>query len=460
MSENGKKQLHLGVFMLNAGQHMGGWRHPETQADRLLDIAFYQDFARLAERGRFDTILVLEQIAIGEHLGKVAAERTIPTLDTVTLLSVMAAVTERIGLTGTLSTTYNDPFHAASRFATLDHLSKGRAGWNMVTSQDPLIAAQFSKDAHMDHALRYERANEFAEVAMKLWDSLEEDAAASAQTSGPYIDPAKVHDIDHHGTYFSIRGSSYIPRPVQGHPVLFQAGSSGSGLKFAAQKAEVVFTAQVDLHEAQAYYAHLKGLVQSYGRRPDQLHILPGLAPIIGSTEQEAKEKEAYFNELVLPQTAVNILAGTLDIDLSSYPLDGPFPYWEIDAEANNSKKSRLQLLKDLGQREGLTVRQMSRHVISAGGHHTFAGTPEQLADLMETWLDQGACDGFNIMPSHYLRGLEEFVDHVVPVLQQRGRYRTEYTGHTLREHLGLKPPVNRWRREQPEQAQIPITHS
>ncbi|MCR8635880.1 LLM class flavin-dependent oxidoreductase [Paenibacillus radicis (ex Xue et al. 2023)] len=440
-----KKQLHLGVFLLNTGQHTGGWRHPETQADRLLDLAFYQDFARLSERGKFDTILILEQIAIGEQNGKVAEERSIPTPDTLTLLSIMASATEKIGLTATLSTTYNDPFYVAARFATLDHLSRGRAGWNMVTSQDPRLASQFSKEAHMDHALRYDRANEFVDVAMKLWDSLEEDALLADRSSGHYFNPAKVHDINHSGDYFAISGSSYVPHPLQGYPVLFQAGSSGSGLKFAAQKAEVVFTAQDNLLDAQAYYANLKGMLEQYGRRPDQLHILPGLAPILGSTEREAKEREEYFNELVLPEVAVRTLSGTIDVDLSAYPLDGPFPYWEIDAEANNSKKSRLQLLKDLGKREKLTVRQMSRHVISAGGHHTFAGTPEQLADLMEEWLDHGACDGFNIMPSHYLRGLEEFVDHVVPILQQRGRYRTEYTGSTLRDHLGLANPANRW---------------
>lgn len=438
-----KKQLHLGVFLLNTGQHVGGWRHPETEAD-LLDMTFYHNFAKLSERGKFDTILVLEQIAIGEQNGKVAEDRSIPTLDTLTLLSVMASVTEKIGLTATLSTTYNDPFHVAARFATLDHLSGGRAGWNMVTSQDPRIASQFSKDAHMDHALRYERANEFVEVAMKLWDSWEEDALAAGRSSGLYTDPAKVHDIDHSGRFFAMSGASYVPRPVQGHPVLFQAGSSGSGLKFAAQKAEVVFTAQDNLEDAKAYYANLKGMLRQYGRRPEQLHILPGLAPILGSTEREAKRREEYFNELVLPEIAVKTLSGTIDVDLTSYPLDGPFPYWEIDAESNNNKKSRLQLLKDLAQREKLTVRQMSKHVVAAGGHHTFAGTPERLADLMEEWLDNGACDGFNIMPSHYLRGLEEFVDHVVPILQKRGRYRTDYTGSTLRDHLGLTAPANR----------------
>ncbi|GGA12450.1 putative monooxygenase YxeK [Paenibacillus marchantiophytorum] len=444
-----KKQLHLGVFLLNAGQHTGGWRHPETQAERLLDISFYQDFARLSERGKFDTILILEQIAIGEQNERVAEERSIPTLDTLTLLSVMAAVTERIGLTATLSTTYNDPYHVAARFATLDHLSGGRAGWNMVTSQDPRIASQFSKDAHMDHTLRYQRANEFVEVAMKLWDSWEVDALVANREVGIYLDPAKVHDIEHSDTHFSFSGSSYIPRPVQGHPVLFQAGSSGSGLQFAARKAEVVFTAQDNLHDAQRYYANLKGMLEPYGRDAEKFHILPGLAPILGSTEREAKERQVYFNELVLPEIAVRNLSGTIDVDLSSYPLDGPFPYWEIDAEANNSKKSRLQLLKDLGQREKWTVRQMSQHVISAGGHHTFAGTPEQLADLMESWIDQAACDGFTIMPSHYLQGLEEFVDQVIPILQKRGRYRTEYTGHTLREHLGLTSPANRWSKVQ-----------
>ncbi|RKN80490.1 LLM class flavin-dependent oxidoreductase [Paenibacillus ginsengarvi] len=442
---SGARQLHLGVFLLNTGQHTVGWRHPETEADRMLDMSFYRQFARLAEKGLFDTILVLEQIAIGEQNGKVLEERPIPTPDTLTLLSVMASATEYIGLTGTLSTTYNDPFHVATRFATLDHLSGGRAGWNMVTSQDPRLASQYSKEAHMDHAERYRRANEFVEVAMKLWDSRDYGALPADRRSGLYYDPAKVHKIDHSGDFFAIQGSSYVPRPIQGHPVLFQAGSSGSGMQFAAQKAEVVFTAQDNLHDAKAYYTALKGMLSQYGRMPGQLHILPGLSPYLSSTEKEAKEREEQFNELVLPEIAVKTLSGTIDVDLSTYPLDAPFPYWEIDPASNNSKKSRLQLLKDLGEREKPTIRQMSKHVVSAGGHHTFTGTPEQLADLMEQWHDEGACDGFNIMPSHYFRGLEEFVEQVVPLLQKRGRYRTEYTGSTLRDHLGLARPVNRW---------------
>ncbi|MEF3304437.1 LLM class flavin-dependent oxidoreductase [Paenibacillus sp. GYB003] len=441
---SGAKQLHLGVFLLNTGQQTVGWRHPETEAGRMLDVTFYREFAKLAERGKFDTILVLEQIAIGEQNGKVAEERPIPTPDTLTLLSTMASATERIGLTATLSTTYNDPFHIASRLATLDHLSGGRAGWNMVTSQDPRIASQYSKEAHMDHAERYRRADEFVEVAMKLWDSWEDDAVLADRRAGRFVDPGKVRDIGHNGEFFAFSGSSYVPRPIQGHPVLFQAGSSGSGMQFAARKAEVVFTAQDNLHDARAYYAKLKGMLAPYGRKPEQLHILPGLAPILGSTEQEAKEREERFNELVLPEIAVKTLSGTIDIDLSSYPLDAPFPYWEIDPESNNSKKSRLQLLKDLGEREKPTILQMSRHVVSAGGHHTFTGTPERLASMMVEWLDEGACDGFNIMPSHYFRGLAEFVDHVVPILQRKGRYRSEYAGRTLRDHLGLARPVNR----------------
>jgi FMN-dependent oxidoreductase (nitrilotriacetate monooxygenase family) len=434
--------MHLGVFLLNTGQHMGGWRLPETDAGRLLDIGFYRDFARLAERGRFDTILVLEQIAISEQKGKVLEERSIPTPDTLTLLSVMASATEKIGLTGTISTTYNQPYHVASRFATLDHMSGGRAGWNMVTSQDTQLAAQFSKDAHMDHALRYERANEFVEVVMKLWDSWEEEAVVADPFSGVYVDPAKIRTFDYSGKYFSYQGKGSVPRPIQGHPVRFQAGSSSSGLTFAAQKAEVVFTAQDNLQDAIAFYRHLKGLLAQYGRTADELHILPGLAPILGSTEQEAKEREAHFNELIVPEAAIRILSDSVNVDLTSYDPDSPFPYWEVNPETSNSKKSRLQLLKDLAKREKLTIRQMSRHVIAAGGHHTFAGTPEQLADLMEQWFDAGACDGFNIMPSHYLRGLEEFVDHVIPILQKRGRFRTEYAGNTLRDHLGLKRPA------------------
>ncbi|MEW9701697.1 LLM class flavin-dependent oxidoreductase [Paenibacillus sp. SI8] len=440
-----KKQVHLGVFLFGPGQHAGSWRHPATQSDRLLDIGFYQEFAKIAERGKFDTILVLEQLAIGDLNGKVIEDRPIPTLDTLTLLGVMAAVTEKIGLTATWSTTYNDPFHTAARFATIDHLSRGRAGWNMVTSQDSRVAFNYSKDAHMDHALRYQRAAEFVDVAKKVWDSWEEEAILADKCSGAFFDPGKVHDIHHKGAFFSVEGRSTIPRPIQGHPVLFQAGSSESGLHFAAQKAEVVFTAQDNLQDAQAYYAKLKALTSRYGRKSEQLHILPGLSPILGTTVKEAKELEAYFNELILPEAAVKVLSGTLDIDLSVYPIDGPLPYSEIQAETNNNKKSRVQLLKDLAQRENLSIRQLSKHVVAAGGHYSFVGTPEQLVDHMETWIDQDACDGFTIMPSHYLSGLEAFVDQVVPLLQEKGRHRIDYTGHTLREHLGLERPASPW---------------
>lgn len=444
-----RRQLHLGVFLFGPGQHTGGWRHASTQSERMLDLSFYQDYARLAERGLFDSIIVLEQLAIGDSKGKVVEERPIPTLDTLSLLAVMASVTERIGLAGTLSTTYNDPFHVAERFATLDHLSGGRIGWNMVTSQDHRVAFNYSKDAHMDHTLRYQRANEFIEVTKKLWDGWEDDALLFDQASGALFDRAKVHKIEHAGQFFNVTGQAYVPRPVQGHPVLFQAGSSESGKHFAAQHGEVVFTAQDNIKDGIAFYNSLKGLLAQYGRRPDQLHILPGLSPIIGSTEYEAKELQRQFDELILPQYAVNVLSGTLDIDLSAYPIDGPLPYGEIDAETNNNKKSRVQLLKDLAQRENLSIRELSMYVVTAGGHQTFVGTPEQLADRMEEWLDAGACDGFNIMPSHYLQGLEDFVDHVVPELQRRGRYRTEYTGHTLREHLGLERPTSPWVRKQ-----------
>ncbi|WP_201318538.1 MULTISPECIES: LLM class flavin-dependent oxidoreductase [unclassified Paenibacillus] len=441
---NDSKPLHLAVFLAGPGLHAGGWRHPDTHADRLLDLSFYHEFAKISERGLFDTIMLVEQIAIGESHGKVVEERPIPTLDTVTVLAAMAAVTEKIGLTATLSTTYNDPFHVALRFAALDYISGGRAGWNIVTSQDARVALNFSQEAHLDHALRYRRAGEFVDVVKKFWDSWEDDALLAETRTGAFYDIAKVHDVDHAGEFFNISGKAYTPRPIQGYPVLFQAGSSESGKQLAAQHAEAIYTAQDNLEEAQVFYEDLKGLLGRYGRRREQLLILPGFSPVLGSTESEAKELERQFNEFVHPEYAVKLLSGLLNVDLSTYPIDGPVPIGEINVAASHNK-SRVQLLKDLAERERLTIRQLSKHVVAASGHYSFVGTPEQLADLMEAWIDQGACDGFTIMPSHYLRGLEDFVDHVVPILQQRGRYRTAYSGSTLRDHLGLERPANRW---------------
>ncbi|GAA3402450.1 LLM class flavin-dependent oxidoreductase [Paenibacillus hodogayensis] len=437
-----KRQMHLGVFLFDVGQHVGGWRHPNTYSDRLLDLSFYHDFARMAERGKFDTILVLEHLTIGGVKGIVTGERPFPQLDTLTVLAAMASVTEKVGLTATLTTTYNDPFHIASRLSTLDLLSGGRAGWNMVTSQDGAAPFQYSQQSLMPHASRYERGSEFMDIVQACWDSWDPEAVKADAAAGLYFDPSKVRSFAYNGRHLSVSGKGYVPSSPQGHPVVFQSGSSESGKRVAAEKAEVVFTAQNNLPDAQTFYASLKGMLGDFGRTSDQLLVLSGLSPILGSTEREAKEAEAYFAELVLPHVAVRVLSGHLDFDLSPYPLDGPLPYDEIDIDSRMNKKARVQLIKDWARRDKLTIRELSKRVVAAGGHYSFVGTPEQLADLMEQWIDERGCDGFNIMPSHFPGGLEQFVDYVVPILQRRGRFRRDYEGSTLRDHLGLALPT------------------
>lgn len=440
-----KKPLRLGVLATYAGVHAGAWRHPSTKSEQLLDLSLYRDFARIAERGKLDTILLVEVQSFPERKGKLAEDFTIPVPDNMTILSVMASATERIGLTGTYATTYNDAYHVARKFATLDHLSGGRIGWNIVTSQDPIAPFNYSMETALEHSQRYERAADFIELVKKYWDGWEDDAIVPDRGSDAYVDPGRIHPIRHDGSFYPVTGKTNFPRPIQGYPVLFQAGSSESGMNLAAQHGEVIFTAQDNLRDAKAFYQTIKGKLARYGRRPEDLAVLPGVAPILGSTEREAKQLEEELNELVIPEIAVQRLSGLVGIDLSSYPIDGPVPLSEIDPATSKTAQSRIQLLKDLAERERLSIRQLSIHALSGAGHYPFVGTPEQLADLMEEWQEAGACDGFNVLITHYLDNLQILADHVVPVLQKRGLRPPDYTGQTLRENLGLTRPANPW---------------
>lgn len=359
-----------------------------------------------------------------------------------TLLSALSVVTERIGLTATVSTTYNEPFHLARKFASLDYLSGGRAGWNLVTSATEAEAKNFSREKHMEHTQRYERAKEFVDVVTKLWDSWEDDAFLRDKESGIYFDPDKLHVPNHKGEHFSVRGPLNVARPLQGYPVIIQAGSSEDGQNLAAQTAEVVFTAQQTLAEAQAFYSGLKGRLAKYGRSPDDLKIMPGVFPVIGKTEQEAKDKYEQLQELIHPTVGLGLLSGLVGgVDLSSYPLDGPVP----ELPDTELAKSRLKLLTDLAKRENLTIRQLYLAIAGARGHRTIWGTPQQIADQLEEWFVNGGADGFNIMPPWLPGGLDKFVDLVIPELQRRGLFRTEYEGRTLRENLGLPRPENQF---------------
>ena len=441
MSAN-KKQIKLGAFLMSSGHHLAAWRYPEARADGGLSFQHFRQVAQTAERGKFDMIFFADGVAVRDRGSTEAMSRSgqVVHFEPLTLLSALSVVTERIGLAATVSTTYNEPFHLARKFASLDHLSGGRAGWNLVTSATEAEAQNFSSEKHMEHRLRYERAKEFVDVVTKLWDSWEDDAFLRDKESGIYFDPDKLHIPNHKGTHFSVRGPLNVARPPQGYPVIIQAGSSEDGQDLAAQTAEVIFTAQQTLGDAQAFYASVKGRLAKHGRSPNDLKIMPGVFPVIGKTEQEARDKFDRLQELIDPKVGLGLLAGMLGgVDLSSYPLDGPLP----DLPETNLAKSRQLLLIELAQRENLTIRQLYLWIAGARGHRQILGTPEQIADQLEDWFVNGGADGFNIMPPYLPGGLDEFVEFVIPELQRRGLFRTEYEGWTLRENLGLPRPVN-----------------
>lgn len=429
-----QRKLHLNAFISGTGHHEAAWRYPDSTPELGLNIRHYQRIAAVVERGLLDSIFVADGYS-GRSSGK---------LEPFTQLAALAAVTEHIGLIATVGTTYNEPFHVARKFASLDHISNGRAGWNIVTTGTESTAFNFGLDAHPEHSLRYEYADEFVELTKQLWDSWEDDAIKYDKANGIQIDNDKVHEINFKGQYYSVKGPLNIPRPPQGYPVLVQAGSSETGKGLAARTAEVVFTAQQTLEEAQAFYSDVKSRLPKYGRTPDQLHILPGLSPIIADTEAEARDIEEELNGYINVESAVRRLSDRVGIDLSAYPIDGPLPIDDLPGiDAINGRKGRYQLVVDLAVRENLTIRELTRRLAGARGHITFTGTPIQLADLIEKWFHQGGADGFNIMPQLYPSGLEAFVDKVVPELQNRGLFRTSYEGTTLRDRLGLARPAN-----------------
>lgn len=441
-----KRQLHLNVFLMNAGHHEAAWRHSSTEPHNITDIRYFQRLAQIAEDAKFDSLFLADGLAVHNNIKHGAFVG----LEPFTLLSALAAVTEHIGLIGTVSTTYNEPFHVARKFASLDHISKGRAGWNIVTSGSGVEASNFSKDSHLEHNKRYERAKEFLEVTTGLWDSWEDEAIIIDKDSGTFADHDKVRSINHVGEVFKVRGPLNIPRSPQGYPVLVQAGSSEDGKEFAAQYAEAIFTAQQTLAEAQQFYSDVKSRLVRYGRSPEQLLILPGICPIIGNSESEAKEKEQELNELTVVEYGLNQLSSMLGVDLFTYPLDGKLPELPTLDEINGNK-SRFQLVADLAQREDLTIRQLLHRLAGGRGHRTFAGTAIQIADQLEEWFLNGGSDGFNVMPPYLPAGLEEFASQVIPELQRRELFRTEYSGRTLREHFGLSRPTNQFERKNEE---------
>ena len=435
-----RRQLHLNLFLMGVGHHEAAWRHPRTDPSRLSDIRYFQELAATAEAAAFDSVFLADGVE-GPTPG---ANAWVSHFEPFTLLSALAVSTERIGLIGTVSTGFTEPYNLARQFASLDHLSRGRAGWNIVTSAGDRAARNFGRDRNQDHAARYQRAAEYLEVVGSLWDSWEDDALLLDRAAGRVTAPGKLHEIDHRGEHFQVLGPLNIPRGPQGHPLLVQAGSSEDGRDFAARHAEAVFTAQQTLDEGQAFYGDLKRRAAALGRDPGGVVVLPGIVPVLGSTEAEAKALDEELDLLIDPSRAVGTLSTLLGVDLRDHPLDAPLPPLP-PVTAINGAKSRFELVRDLAERDGLTLRQLIGRLGGGRGHQVLAGTPEQVADHIELWFTQGAADGFNVMPPILPEGLDLFTEHVVPLLRERGLFRSEYQGTTLREHYGLARPANRY---------------
>lgn len=436
------RQLSLNAFIYPGGHHEAAWRHPDSQPGRIYDVDYYQEIGRTAEAAKLDAVFFADGPALRTNVKHNAGSG----LEPITLLTAIATATTHLGLIATASTTYYEPYNLARLFSTLDHISRGRAGWNIVTTGTDLAAANFGLDKHPDHAERYARAREFVDAVVALWDSWEDDAILLDQASGVYADPDKIHPIDFVGEHLKVRGPFNAPRTPQGYPVLVQAGASNEGRSFAGKYAEAIFTAHQRLEDAQTFYADIKAQAQGFGRNPEHVKILPGISPFIGDTEAAAKRLEREFNELTVPEYGLTQLENIVGKSLRHLPLDEAVPVDLFDdaGDVTDNARSRLQVVAGIVQRERPTVRGLLHKLAGARGHRVFAGTPEQVADTIVEWFRTGAADGFNVMPPYYPGGLEVFAETVVPILQERGLFRTEYTGTTLRDHFGLPRPAGR----------------
>jgi FMN-dependent oxidoreductase (nitrilotriacetate monooxygenase family) len=425
-----KRQMHLGVFVLGTGNHSAGWRY-EGAATSNNDLSVTLEIARIAERGKFDLLFISDGLVMdpGDHPSFLC--RFEPT----TLISVLSASTKHIGLGATVSTSFGEPYHVARTFASIDHISQGRSAWNVVTSSQPRAALNFSRERHMEHERRYEVANEFVDVVRGLWDCWEDGAIVADKATGRYIDAARVRALDHKGRFFQVKGPINIARCPQGHPVIIQAGGSPSGLDLAARTADVVFSVVQELASAQAAYADLKGRLAKYGRNPDQLAVLPGVMPIIGQTDSEAKDRLALLQSWLTPTNALTLVSGRIGYDVSGYPLDAPVP---PPPPGENGSQTFHKVLYEAARRQNMTLRDLYNLTAAARGHWVVCGTPARIADTLEEWFVEGADDGFNILPPYFPGAFADFVDLVVPELQRRGLFRRAYRGTTLRDHLGL----------------------
>jgi len=433
-----ERKMRLGAFLAGTGSNMASWRHPKAVADAAINLDYYRQLTRKAETAKLDFVFFGDGLYISEKSHPNFLNRFEP----LTLLAALAMDTTKIGLAATLSTSYSEPFTVARQFASIDHISGGRAGWNIVTSPLEGSALNYSKTEHPEHDLRYRMAAEYIELTKGLWDSWEDDAFVRNKETGQFFDPEKLHRVNHKGEFFSVQGPLTISRSKQGRPILIQAGSSEAGKDFASQVADAVFTGQANIDDAREFYQDVKGRAAKHGRRPEEILMLPGCNPIVGSTAAEAEEKYQEIANLVVIEDALNYLGRYFnDMDFSPYGLDEPFP--DLGDFGRNGWESTTDRIKQVARDENLTLREMALR--STTPRNEFIGTPTQVADAMEAWFEEGAADGFMLTNSVLPQGFDDFVDHVLPILKERGLFRTEYEADTLRGNLGLPKPENRY---------------
>jgi FMN-dependent oxidoreductase (nitrilotriacetate monooxygenase family) len=442
-----KAMMKLAAFSHPPGVHRAGWRHPQAAPDGDMDFAQYAHLAQKAEQGKMDTVFFQDSLSVSNTIGikkrsKARGQMAMCVcLEPGSVLPALAVMTKNIGLIATMTTTYNDPFTVARRFSTIDHISGGRAGWNLVTSQVEDESWNFGFEKHLEHAVRYERASEFYDVVTGLWDTWDDDAIVRDKKAGVYFDVDKVHFLNHKGRFFNVRGPLNSPRSPQGHPVIAQAGSSDAGRELAARTAEIIFTAQSNMNEAKAFLSDVKGRADKYGRTPDDIKILPGVMPVVGRTDAEAQEKNAELQSYITDEMCIIALQRhTGGVDLTKYPIDGPLP----ELLPSNAAKARQDIIVAMGKK-GMSIREIGRNLSGGAGHSQLIGSPQTIADHLEHWFVNGAADGFTVMFPYVPGSVDDWVDLVIPELQRRGLFRTEYEGPTLRDNLGLKKPASRY---------------
>ncbi|MGA3122190.1 MAG: LLM class flavin-dependent oxidoreductase [Polyangiaceae bacterium] len=454
MSQKKKRQLSLSVFVQQFGTHGHAWRRPEVHAGGNPQFEEWASIVKLLERGKFDFAFFADFVAQGgAEIRGVGGRPHGGHFEPTSLVAALAGITNRIGLVATINTNFNEPYNVARRLASLDHLTAGRSGWNIVSSLSEGAAQSFGVRDGLDHDGRYERAGEFVDVTKKLWDSWDDGAFDRPnKETGIFFDPKSSHPLHHHGKHFSVDALLDIARPIQGYPVFFQAGNSDAGREFAAQYAEVIYAAAQTLEEAQSFYRDVKGRLAKYGRDPDDLKVTPGLFFHIGSSRQEAQEKYESYRDAVDVSGSKQFFG----VDVSKYPLDGPMP---TDLPEPVNGKGRWRQAIALAQRENLSIRELILRFSAVQGHRIVVGTPVDIADQLEDWFVHEGADGFNMKPSFIPDSLEDFINRVVPHLQKRGIFRTEYEGETLRDHLGLKRPANQFS-QTPKARSAPVHHS